>query len=491
MDEGAFNPILAQTRRQFFRDCAVGLGTAALAGLLTRRGLAMGPDGLAVGPDGRAGPLAVRPSHFPAKAKTVIYLFMNGAPSQLDLFEPKPKLVEYNMKECPDEYFKGERFAFIKGTPKLLGSPYKFVKAGKCGADISELLPHTAGIVDDIAIVRSMKTDHFNHAPAELFINTGLGRVGRPSMGSWVTYGLGSECEDLPGFVVMLSGGGQPSGGCSCWSSGFLPSTYQGVQFRAAADPVLFVRNPEGMDAATRRRSLDALGDLNRMHLGAAGDPEIATRIASYEMAYRMQTSVPELTDIAGESKETLELYGVEPGKASFAMNCLLARRMAERGVRFIQLYHRGWDSHGTSPDDDIVTSLKKRCLETDRACAALVQDLKQRGMLDSTLVVWGGEFGRTPMNEARNGSTFLGRDHHARAFTMWFAGAGVKKGVTLGETDELGYNITRDPCHIHDLQATILHLLGLDHKKLTFRSQGRDFRLTDVHGELYSPLLA
>jgi hypothetical protein len=480
--------LLLRTRRQFFKDCAVGLGTAALASMLAREGLAAGE------PTIRTDAFAPRPPHFPAKAKSVIYLFMNGAPSQLDLFEPKPKLVELDRKECPEEYLKGERFPFIRGVPKLLASPHKFVKAGKCGAEISELLPHTQTIADDIAIVRSMNTDHFNHAPAELFINTGLGRVGRPSMGSWVTYGLGSESADLPGFVVMLSGGGQPSGGCSCWSSGFLPSVYQGVQLRSSIDPVLFVRNPEGMDDAARRRSLDAIADLNRTHLTATGDPEITTRIASYEMAYKMQTSVPDLSDLSQESKETLEMYGIDGGggeKNAFARNCLLARRMVERGVRFIQLYHRGWDTHGSGAGDDIITSLKQRCQETDQACAALVKDLKQRGLLDSTLVVWGGEFGRTPMNEARNGSKFLGRDHHAHAFTMWFAGAGVKKGVTLGATDDLGYSITQDPCHIHDLQATILHLLGMDHKKLTYRYQGRDFRLTDVHGELFTPLLA
>jgi hypothetical protein len=310
-------------------------------------------------------------------------------------------------------------------------------------------------------------------------------------MGSWVTYGLGSECEDLPGFVVLLSGGGQPSGGHSCWSSGFLPTAYQGVQFRSARDPVLFVNDPAGMSRETRGESVEAIADLNRMRLGKVGDPEIATRIASFEMAYRMQSSVPDLTDVSKEDPKTLEMYGVEAGKPSFAMNCVLARRMVEQGVRFVQLYHRGWDSHGTSPGDDIVTSLKERCVETDQACAALVKDLKQRGLLEDTLVVWGGEFGRTPMNEARNGSTFLGRDHHARAFTMWFAGGGVKKGVTIGETDELGYNVTRDPLHVHDLHATMLHLLGMDHERLTFRHEGRDYRLTDVHGKLFEKLLA
>ncbi len=310
-------------------------------------------------------------------------------------------------------------------------------------------------------------------------------------MGSWVTYGLGSENQDLPGFVVLLSGGGQPSGGHSCWSNGFLPGVHQGVQFRNGPDPVLFVQNPDGVDDATRRRTLEAIGDLNRMRLDVVGDPEIATRIANYELAYRMQSSVPELNDISGEPPEVLEMYGAKPGGNTFANNCLLARRLVQRGVRFVQLYHRGWDSHGTSAGDDIVTSLRQRCIETDQACAALVKDLKRLGMLEDTLVVWGGEFGRTPMNEARNGSTFLGRDHHPHAFTMWFAGAGVKKGVTIGATDDLGYNVTADWCHVHDLQATILHLLGLDHLRLTHRFQGRDYRLTDVHGKVFRPLLA
>jgi hypothetical protein len=474
--------LLSQTRRQFFQDCAIGLGSLGLLSLLNDRAFAEPP---------RTDPLAPRLPHFKPRAKSIIYLFMNGAPSQLDLLDPKPRLQELNGQACPDDFTKGERFAFIKGTPKILGSPYKFERCGNSGAEISELLPHLKTIADDIAIVRSMKTDAFNHAPAELFINTGLARIGRPSMGSWLTYGLGSESRDLPGFVVLLSGGGQPSGGCSCWSSGFLPTQYQGVQLRSGADPVLFVNNPAGMSPAVRRGSLDALHDLNQHRLDAVGDPEISTRISAYELAYRMQSSVPELTDIAGEPKETLELYGATPGKASFANNCLLARRLVQRGVRFVQLYHRGWDSHGTGATDDLITSLPKRCEETDRACAALVADLKRLGMLDNTLVVWGGEFGRTPMNEARNGSTFLGRDHHPHAFTMWFAGGGIRRGITLGKTDDLGYFITEDPVHVHDLQATILHLMGLDHKRLTYRFQGRDFRLTDVAGEVVTKLLA
>lgn len=478
----ACDELLVRTRRQLFKDCAVGLGTLALASLM---------PGRVMGAEQPRNPLTVRPTHFAAKAKRVIYLFMNGAPSQLDLFEDKPFLRAHDREPIPEEMTKGERFAFIRGTPKLLASPYKFAKHGQSGQEVSELLPHTATIADEIAIVRSLQTDQFNHAPAELFINSGHARIGRASMGSWVTYGLGSECEDLPGFVVLLSGGGQPSGGHSCWSSGFLPTAYQGVQFRSARDPVLFVNDPAGMSRETRGESVEAIADLNRMRLGEVGDPEIATRIASFEMAYRMQSSVPDLTDVSKEDPKTLEMYGAEAGKPSFAMNCVLARRMVERGVRFVQLYHRGWDSHGTSPGDDIVTSLKERCVETDQACAALVKDLKQRGLLEDTLVVWGGEFGRTPMNEARNGSTFLGRDHHARAFTMWFAGGGVKKGVTIGETDELGYNVTRDPLHVHDLHATMLHLLGMDHERLTFRHEGRDYRLTDVHGKLFEKLLA
>jgi len=484
--------LLSQTRRQFFRDCVCGMGSLAFASMLPRGAVARAGDGASpVNSPLRTDPFAPKAPHHAPKAKRIIYLFMNGAPSQLELFENKPKLIEYDHKDCPPEYLKGERFAFIKGTPKLLGSPYKFERCGKSGQEISELLPFTKTIADDIAIVRSCKTDAFNHAPAELFINTGLARLGRPSIGSWLTYGLGSECENLPGFVVLLSGGGQPSGGCSCWSSGFLPTHYQGVQFRSTGDAVLFTSNPKGMSSQVRRDSLDALRDLNTEHLDQVGDPEIATRIASAEMAYKMQSSVPDLLEIAKESKETLEMYGVEPGKPSFAANCLLARRLVERGVRFVQLYHRGWDSHGSGMGDDIVHSLPQRCKETDQACAALVKDLKQRGMLEDTLVVWGGEFGRTPMNEERAGSKFLGRDHHPHAFTMWFAGAGIKPGVTIGATDDLGYHITEDPLHVHDLQATILHLFGLDHKRLTYRFQGRDFRLTDVYGELFPKLLA
>ncbi len=470
----------AITRRHFFAQSGFGIGALALSALLN--------ENLFAEPDD---PMKPRAPHFPPKAKRIIFLFMAGAPSQLDMFDYKPKLKELNEKNIPEEMIKGERFAFIKGIPQLLGSPYEFKPYGLSGAYISQLLPRLQEVADEIAIVRSMYTDQFNHAPAQIFMNTGHQIFGRPSMGSWLTYGLGSECSDLPGFVVLISGVGQPDGGKSCWSSGFIPTVYQGVEFRSQGEPVLFVSNPQGMDPSQRRRSLDALRDLNQMQLERIGDPEIATRIASYEMAYRMQTSVPELIDVSREPESVHAMYGTEPGKISFANNCLLARRLIERGVRFVQLYHRGWDSHGTSPGDDIVHSLPQRCKETDQATAALLKDLKQRGLLEETLVVWGGEFGRTPMNEKRNNSMYLGRDHHPRAFTMWLAGAGVRKGITIGATDELGYNVVEDKVHVHDLHATMLRLMGLEHTKLTYRFQGRDFRLTDVAGTIVEKLLA
>jgi uncharacterized protein (DUF1501 family) len=464
----------ALTRRHFFRDAGIGVGSMALWSLFER--------------DGWAAPQAARP----ARAKRIIFLFMAGAPSQIDLFDPKPALQQHNGAEIPAEFLpKGERFAFIKGAPRLLGSPYRFSQHGQSGAEISELLPETAKLADDIAIVRSLHTTQFNHAPAQIFMNTGSQIIGRPSMGSWLTYGLGSESRDLPGFIVLLSGENAPDGGKSCWGSGFLPTVHQGVEFRSKGDPVLFVSNPEGVDAAARRTSLDLIRDLNQVRRGEVGDPEIDTRIAAYEMAYRMQTSVPELTDLSTEPAHIQALYGTEPGQVSFGNNCLLARRLIERGVRFVQLYHRGWDTHGAGVNDDIVVRLPKLCQEVDRATYALVTDLKQRGLLEDTLVVWGGEFGRTPMNEARNGSKLLGRDHHPRAFTMWMAGAGVKPGLTIGRTDELGYNVVEDPIDVHDLHATLLHLMGIDHTKLTYRFQGRDFRLTDVSGTVAEKLLA
>jgi uncharacterized protein (DUF1501 family) len=477
----------AITRRHFFSKSALGIGSIALTSLLNQKLFAAKSQPTIVNP------FAPKAPHFAPKAKRVIYMFMEGGPSHLDLFDYKPKLAELNMKPCPEEMIKGERFAFIKGVPKILATPHKFARHGKCGMELSELLPHLASVADDITLVRSMVTDAFNHAPAQIFLNSGSTQIGRPSMGSWLNYGLGSESQDLPGFVVMLSGGGQPSGGTACWSSGFLPTVYQGVQFRSQGDPVLFLSNPPGMTAQDRRRSLDALHDLNEMQMNATGDPEIATRINSFEMAYKMQTSAPELMDISKEPKHIHEMYGTEPGKIAFANNCLLARRLIERGSRFVQLYHRGWDHHGTAIKTDIVNpgGLPKQCLETDRPMAALIKDLKQRGLLEDTLLIWGGEFGRTPMNEERNGSKFLGRDHHPKAFSLWMAGGGIKGGYTHGATDEFGYNVVEDRVHVHDLQATILHCLGLEHTKLTYKFQGRDFRLTDVHGEVVKKLLA
>ncbi len=474
----------AITRRHFFGKTAMGIGGIALASLLNDRLFASSVSSM--------NPLAPKQPHFPAKAKRVVYLHMAGSPSQLDLFDYKPKLNEMNGEACPESLFKKERFAFIKGVPKMLGTPHKFSKHGQSAAELSNLLPHLATVVDDLAIVRSMHTDQFNHAPAQIFLFTGSPRQGRPSMGSWLTYGLGSETQNLPGFVVLVSGGKTPDGGASLWGSAFLPTIYQGVQCRSQGDPVLYVSNPAGMDAQTRRKSLDALKDLNEMQLQKVGDPETVTRIAQYELAYKMQTSVPELMEIDKEPKSVHELYGTEPGKLSFANNCLLARRLLERGVRFVQLFHWGWDQHGDSKDNDIRDGLIRQTKQTDQACTALIKDLKQRGLLEDTLIVWGGEFGRTPMNEDRTGNKdLIGRDHHPHAFTIWMAGGGIKPGITYGATDEFGYHVAENKVHVHDLQATILHCLGLEHTKLTYKFQGRDYRLTDVHGEVVKGLLA
>lgn len=462
------------TRRWFFQQCGVGLGAIALGSLFRESGWAS--------PLALANPLAPKQPHFPAKAKRVIFLFMAGAPSHLELFDYKPELAKWNGKLPPPDLLKGYRAAFINPNSTLLGPKFKFAKHGQCGAELSELLPHLAEVVDDIAIVKSMTTDAFNHAPGQILMNTGTQQFGRPSMGAWVTYGLGSESSDLPAYVVFSSGSKGTSGGASNWGSGFLPSVYQGVLFRSSGDPVLFLSNPKGFDSETQRDSLDAIKKLNQKHLDVVGDPEIATRINSYEMAYRMQTSAPELMDISKEPKHILEMYGAEPGASSFANNCLLARRLVERGVRFVQLFHEAWDQHG-----NLVADLKKNCQKTDQACAALIKDLKQRDMLKDTLVIWGGEFGRTPMVQGGDD----GRDHHPNCFTMWMAGGGIKPGVTLGESDEFGFNVARDKVHVHDLHATLLRLLGFDHTKLTYRFQGRDFRLTDVSGEIVEKLLA
>jgi hypothetical protein len=465
------------TRRYFFKECGIGLGAMALATLLGEKAFA------AAAP---ADPLAPRAPQFAPKAKRVIYLFQAGGPSQLDMFNHRPALAKYDGQPMPAEIVKGQKYAFIKPDAALFASKFNFAKQGQCGAEISEVLPYLADVVDDIAIVNSMTTIAFNHAPAQIFMNTGATQFGRPSMGAWATYGLGSEARDLPGFVVLSSAGGT-SGGAGNWGAGFLPTVYQGVPFRRSGDPILYLTNPPGITPQMQRRSLDALKQLNQQRLDVVGDPEIATRINSFEMAYRMQTSAPKLMDIASESKETLEMYGAVPGESSFANNCLLARRLVERGVRFVQLFHEAWDHHS-----DVTGGVKKECASTDKPCAALIKDLKQRGLLDDTLVIWGGEFGRTPMVETnKEAGRSLGRDHHPQAFTMWLAGGGIKRGLTLGKTDDFGFNIIEDPVPVHDLHATILHLLGFDHTKLTYHFQGRDFRLTDVEGEVVKKLLA
>lgn len=468
---------IAITRRHFFRHCGVGVGKIALATLLAGRS--------AAGSTARSAS-TVRLPHYPAKAKRVIHLFMAGAPSHLDLFDYKPALVRLEGKPLPPSVIGGQRYAFIRPDANVLAPRFKFSRRGRCGAEIAEVMPHLAKVVDDIAIIRSMRTDQFNHAPAQIFLNTGFAQPGRPSLGSWVVYGLGCETENLPAFVVMSTGSGI-SGGSANWSSGFLPTTYAGVRLRNQGDPILNISSPPGVDPGLQRDTLDLIGDLNRQRLEAVGDPEIATRIAQYEMAFRLQTSAPELTDLKQESKETLELYGVDPDKPSFARACLLARRMIERGVRFVSIYHEGWDAHS-----DLVGNHQNNCKATDQASAALVLDLKRRGLLDDTLVIWGGEFGRTPMVESNPQlGRSLGRDHHPQAFSMWLAGGGVRPGLTYGATDELGFHVVQDPVHVHDLQATILHLLGFDHEKLTYRHAGRDFRLTDVHGQVVQGLLA
>jgi len=471
--------LLNVTRRHFFEECGVGIGKIALASLLSgafRRTAVAGS---------MVDPLAVRPSHFPGKAKAVIQLFMAGAPSQLELFDHKPALAAMEGKPIPPEVIGGQRYAFIRPDAAVLGPQYQFARHGESGAELSEMLPHLATVVDDIAIVKSCKTDQFNHAPAQIFMNCGFAQPGRPSLGSWVTYGLGSESDELPAFVVMSTGSGI-SGGAANWSSGFLPSVYTGTRFRNAGPPILNVDSPAGADDRLEAETLGLVSNLNRRTLAHDGDPEIATRIASYEMAHRLQTSAPELMQLQDESPETLALYGCNPSKASFARACLIARRLVERGVRFITIYHEGWDAH-----TNVAGNVKNNCRATDQASAALVADLKQRGMLDETLVVWGGEFGRTPMVESSAVlGRSMGRDHHPNAFTMWLAGGGIKGGITHGKTDDLGFHIVENKVHVHDLQATILHCLGLDHERLTYRHQGRDFRLTDVHGQVVRDLL-
>src|SRR6476620_9801287 len=474
----------AVTRRHFLGQSQLGIGAIALSSLLGRDGVAALPEVV--------NPLAPKRPHFAAKAKQVIYLHMTGSPPNLDMWDYKPELVKRDGEDCPDTFLKGRTFAFTTGVPKLLGTPRKFAQYGEGGQWMSDAVPHFHEIADEMCMVHSMYTEQFNHAPAELLIYTGSPRSGRPSMGAWVTYGLGSENEDLPGYVVLISSGVQPNGGKNSFGSGFLPSVYQGVQCRSKGDPVLFASDPPGMDRDLRRTSLDALRNLNETQARELGHPETVTRIAQYELAYRMQISVPEVMDISRESKETLEAYGAKPGEASFANNCLLARRLVEQNVRFVQLFDWGWDFHGTNPSEDIRDGLTKKCATMDRPVAALIKDLRQRGLLDETLVILGGEFGRTPFREGRTAKgDILGRDHYPDCYTMVMAGGVVKGGFSYGESDELGFSVAQDKVLVHDLQATILHLLGFNHERLTFRFQGRDYRLTDVEGEVVKPLLA
>jgi hypothetical protein len=465
------------TRRQLFQRVGLGVGGFALANLLN--------NDLSAAPQNPF-------SHFAPKAKNVIYFHLVGAPSHLDLFDYKPELQKRNGELCPKEMFEGKQLAFIRSRPTLLGtskeSKYEFKKCGKSGIQISNLLPNLQSVADDMCFIRTLHTEQFNHAPAQMFMQTGFERFGRPSLGAWTNYGIGSPNKDLPGFVVMVTGQ-YPGAGNSVFGSGFLPSVYQGIEFRGKGDPVLFLSNPKGVDASARRKVISAVNQLNEMQLDGVGDPEIATRISQYEMAYRMQTSVPELKDLSKESQTTLDAYGAKVGGAGFANNCLLARRMVERGVRFVQLFDQGWDHHGS-----VFSRLPGKCKQVDQPIAALIKDLKERGLLDETLVVWSAEFGRTPMGQGNDGSgekTTVGRDHHKEAFTVWMAGGGTKPGHVHGRTDDLGYGIADSPVHVHDFNATLLHLLGMDHERLTYRFQGRKFRLTDVHGHVIKNVIA
>ena len=479
-----FEQMRQQTRRHFLQQSAAGLGGIALNSLLASENSRAERNA--------ANPLAVQTPHFQAKAKRVIYLHMTGSPPNLDLFDRKPELVKRNAEDCPDEFLAGRKFAFTSGVPKLLGSPRKWSQVGESGMWMSDAIPNFHDIADEMCVVHSMHTEQFNHAPAELLVYTGSPRSGRPSIGSWVTYGLGSENENLPGFVVLISSGVQPNGGKNSFGSGFLPSVYQGVQCRSKGDPVLYSSNPKGMDRNMRRLSLDALRDLNEIQAGELGHPETLTRISQYELAFRMQTAVPEVMDISQESQATLDRYGATVGGSSLANNCLLARRLVESGVRFVQLFDWGWDFHGTGKQEGLTDGLTKKCATMDKPVGALIKDLKQRDLLKDTLVVWGGEFGRTPFREGRTAKgSVLGRDHYPDVFSMWMAGGGVKGGIDYGSSDELGFSVAENPVHVHDLQATILHQLGFDHEKLTYRFQGRDYRLTDVHGKVIQDILA
>ncbi len=482
--------IRMQSRRHFIKESAMGLGALALGTFLGSCGSKTGNSSNVVFDP--AHPLMPKLPHFAGRAKSVIYLHMAGAPSQLELFDYKPELMKMDGQDCPPSLLEGKRFAFIRGVPKMLGPQAKFERHGASGAYVSENMPHLAGIVDEISFLKAVTTDQFNHAPAQLMMHTGSARLGRPGLGSWATYGLGTENQNLPGFVVLTSGGKNPDAGKSVWGSGFLPSVYQGVQCRSEGDPVLFIRDPDGINRDLRKASIDAINEVNAEEYKTYNDPEILSRISQYEMAYKMQISAPEVMNINGEPSYIHEMYGTKPGEACFANNVLLARKLVEKGVRFVQLFDWGWDSHGTSEDGAIDIGFINKCREVDKPVTALILDLKQRGLLEETLVVWGGEFGRTPMMENREGKTnpFKGRDHHTEAFTMWMAGGGIRKGTSYGETDEIGYSAISGKVEPFDIQATILNQLGFDHEKLTYEFQGRPFRLTDTRGKVISEII-
>lgn len=479
------------TRRHFLSQCGSGMGALALGSLFGSCNPFSKND--SNNPLLSANALAAKAPHFAPKAKSVIYLHMAGAPSQLELFDYKPALAKLDGQDCPQSLLEGKKFAFIRGVPKMLGPQATFNQYGESRTWLSEHLPHFSSVVDEVSILKAVQTDQFNHGPAQLLMHTGGPRLGRPSMGAWVTYGLGSENQNLPGFVVLTSGGKNPDAGKSVWGSGFLPSVYQGVQCRSEGEPVLFLKDPEGIDRNLRKASIDAINEVNQLHYQESGDPEILSRIQQYEMAFKMQVSVPEVMNINDEPAYIHEMYGTHPGKTSLANNILLARKLVEKGVRFVQIFDWGWDSHGTEADLAIDIGHINKCRSVDKPMTALILDLKQRGLLDETLVVWGGEFGRTPMQENREGkkNPFKGRDHHTEAFTIWMAGGGIKKGFTFGETDEIGYSAISGKVTPHDVQATILNQLGFDHERFTYQFQGRPFRLTDVHGKVIHDVIA
>jgi hypothetical protein len=490
LDELKIQSAQLESRRHFLKQCTTGLGMMAMGTMFGSCGSS--PSGIIT--DGLvSNPLNPKVPHFAGKAKSVIFLHMAGSPSQLELWDHKPELSKLDGQPCPPSFLEGKTFAFIRGVPNMLGSVGKFQQHGQSGSVLSDYFEHLPQVIDEISFLKAMYTDQFNHAPAQLFMHTGSARLGRPSMGSWVTYGLGSENSDLPGFVVLTSGGQTPDAGKSVWGSGFLPSVYQGVQCRSQGDPVLFLSDPNGLDRDLRKKAIDALTEVNKQQFEEFKDPETLARISQYEMAFKMQISVPEVMDISKEPTYIHEMYGTEPGKSSFANNCLLARKLVEKGVRFVQLYDWGWDTHGDGKGTSLEFGLRDKTKTIDRPITALLQDLKQRGMLDETLVVWGSEFGRTPMQENRNGKKmpFKGRDHHTDAFTCWMAGGGIRRGFSMGESDELGYFGLKDRTHIHDLQATIMHQLGFDHEKLTYEFQGRNYRLTDVSGKVIQKVIA